>query len=192
MNSASNNSHSFWYVIYTKPRWEKKLSDTLRKKGIEQYCPLNRVAKQWHDRKKIVEEPLFASYLFVKIRKDQQAYIKAIPGVINFVYWLGKLAVVKSSEIEAIQSFLAEYKTISIEKTSVSVRLDDSVTITKGPLIHREGRIVQVNNNSVKIEIPSIGYALIAQVSKTHILKKVFSADESENSKLYQNSIFGN
>ncbi|MFT3748745.1 MAG: UpxY family transcription antiterminator [Agriterribacter sp.] len=190
MNNALNNSNASWYVIYTKPRWEKKISDTLRKKGIEQYCPLNRVAKQWHDRKKIVEEPLFTSYVFVKVKNDQYTYIKAIPGVISFVYWLGQPAVVKPSEIEAIRLFLAEYKTVSLEKISVSI--DDTVTITHGPLIHREGKIVQVNNNSVKVQIPSLGYALIAQVNKAHFVKNGFSVNEAEDLKLYQKPIFDN
>ena len=69
MNSERN---TFWYVVYTKPNWEKKVAELLEKKGIEQYCPLNKVQKQWHDRKKTVWEPLFKSYVFV--RTDEQSH----------------------------------------------------------------------------------------------------------------------
>lgn len=165
----NNEFKSCWYVVYTRPRWEKKVAELLEKKGIIQYCPLNKMQKQWHDRKKLVEEPLFASYVFIKTTDNRHSYIKSIQGIVNFVHWLGKPAVVRDEEIEAIKSFLNEYKTVNVEKTNVSI--DDVVKITQGPLIHREGRIVQINNNSVKIELPSIGYALIAQVSKSHIDK---------------------
>ena len=57
-----------WFVVYTKSRCEKKVADLLTKKGIENYCPLNRVQKQWSDRKKIILAPLFTSYVFVRIR----------------------------------------------------------------------------------------------------------------------------
>ncbi|MFT3703326.1 MAG: UpxY family transcription antiterminator [Agriterribacter sp.] len=163
----NNESNKFWYVIYTKPRWEKKVAEALVKKGIDQYCPLNKVQKQWHDRRKIVFEPLFVSYVFVYTTPEEHTYIKNIPGIVNFVHWLGKPAVVRKEEIEGIKQFLAEHKNVQLEKTNVSV--DDTVKIIHGPFMHREGKIVQVNNNSVKIELPSIGYALIAQVNRSHI-----------------------
>lgn len=164
MNSESNTA---WYVLYTRPKWEKKVAELLGKKGIIQYCPLNKVHKQWHDRKKIVFEPLFSSYVFVRTTPQAHNFIRSIPGVVNFVHWLGQPAIIKEEEIEAIETFLKEYETVYLEKTSVNI--NDAVKIVQGPLIHREGRIVQVNNNSVKVELPSIGYALIAQISKSHI-----------------------
>jgi transcription antitermination factor NusG len=164
MNSEQN---SFWYVVYTRPNWEKKVADLLEKKGIEQYCPLNKLQKQWHDRKKTVWEPLFKSYVFVRTDELSQSRVRAIPGIVNFVYWLQKPAVVKNEEIEAIRDFLLEHKTVQLEKADVNV--NDMVKVVSGPLIHREGKIVQVNNNAVKIALPSIGYALIAQVSRNNI-----------------------
>lgn len=178
----NNEFNTLWYVVYTKPRWEKKVAESLTKKGMEQYCPLNKVQKQWHDRKKFVEEPLFTSYVFVKINKDQQLHVKATPGIVNFVYWLGKPAIIKNEEIAAIKAFLSEYRTVNLEK--LNVRVDDVVKITQGPLIHREGRVVQVNNNSVKIELPSIGYALVAQVSKLHIDKNASVPQSKQYSKI--------
>ncbi|MFT3949335.1 MAG: UpxY family transcription antiterminator [Agriterribacter sp.] len=169
---------------------EKKVAESLDKKGIEQYCPLNKVQKQWHDRKKIVEEPLFTSYVFVRIDNTQYTRVKAIPGIVNFVHWLGKPAVVKNEDINAIKSFLLEHKTVYLEKMNVNV--NEVVKITHGPLIHREGRIVQVNNNSVKVEIPSIGYALIAQVNKMHIEKNMASALTQEQQKNYTITTFNN
>ncbi|MGN6435056.1 MAG: UpxY family transcription antiterminator [Agriterribacter sp.] len=163
----NNLSQSNWYVVYTKPKWEKKVAEILGKRNYEYYCPLNKVVRQWHDRRKAILEPLFSSYVFVKSTPQQHSYIKAIPGIVNLVYWLGKPAIVRSEEIQAIRDFLGEHTNVELEKIDVNVY--DKVKITRGPLIHKEGTIVQVSSNSVKIELPSIGYALVAKVSKAHI-----------------------
>ena len=41
---------------------------------------------------KIVEEPLFKSYVFVKVNDEDRSDVRMTPGVINFVYWQGKPA----------------------------------------------------------------------------------------------------
>lgn len=157
-----------WYAVYTKPRWEKKVAAILTRKGIENYCPLNKVLKQWHDRKKMVEEPLFTSYVFVCISPSAVAEVKKTDGVLNFVYWLGKPAVIRQEEILSIKSFLGHYKQVSLEKTSI--RTDDRVQIIHGPLLHHEGTVVEVHRKTIKVLLPTLGYALTAQVEKEHVV----------------------
>ena len=60
-----------WYALYTKPRWEKKVYRLLSERGMEAYCPLNKVKKKWSDRIKLVEEPLFKSYVFVHTEEEE-------------------------------------------------------------------------------------------------------------------------
>ena len=72
------NDEKKWYVIYTRPRWEKKVASLLQAKAIEHYCPLNRVMKQWSDRKKIVLEPLFKGYIFVKVKESVRYGVYAV------------------------------------------------------------------------------------------------------------------
>src|ERR1700712_2216779 len=110
-----------WYVVYTRPRWEKKVADLLSRKKIEYYCPLNKVQKQWSDRKKIVSEPLFTSYVFVHIDETEQLPVRITDGVINFVYWLGKPAVIKEDEILAIKDFLDNHKEVQLEKKKINL-----------------------------------------------------------------------
>jgi transcription antitermination factor NusG len=69
-----------WYAVYTRARWEKKVSEYLTRKDIENYCPLNKVLRQWSDRKKIVHEPLFTSYVFVNVSEEQHAFLKQTSG----------------------------------------------------------------------------------------------------------------
>src|SRR4030095_10825822 len=110
-----------WYVLYTKPRWEKKVSGLLTKKQVENYCPLNRVLRQWSDRKKIVFEPLFKSYVFVRIPDNRLTEIRLTVGVINFVYWLGKPAIVRDNEIIMIRRFMNDHTNVQLERIHVEL-----------------------------------------------------------------------
>jgi transcription antitermination factor NusG len=156
LNTAPN-----WYAVYTRPKWEKKVAELLRRKNIEAYCPLNKVVKQWHDRKKTVEEPLFTSYVFVHISEAGKAEVYKTAGVLNFVHWLGRPAVIRPAEIEVIREFLQQHSSVHLEK--VDIKPNDLVQIQKGALMNREGRVLEVSNKTVKVVLPSLGYNLVAQ-----------------------------
>jgi Transcription antiterminator len=162
-----NEPQPKWFAVYTKGRWEKKVAGQLERKNIEHYCPLNRVVRQWSDRKKVVWEPLFKSYVFVRIHEQKMLEVIRTDGVLHFVHWLDKPAVIRDEEIEAIRRFLGEHDNVQLEKTEVKV--NDNVRIIYGPLLDQQGRIREVNSKTVKVELPSLGYALVAQVPKEHI-----------------------
>ena len=156
-----------WYAVYTRPRWEKKVADTLTKKHVENYCPLNKVLRQWADRKKLVYEPLFASYVFVHATPQEQLQIKQTDGILNFVYWLGQPAVIRDEEIDTIKQFLDEHYNVLLEQ--IDVNMNDHVKITSGPLMSREGDVIEVRNKTVKVHLPSLGYAMTAEVEKANV-----------------------
>lgn len=157
----------FWYVVYTRPRWEKKIAAVLNEKGIENYCPLNRVEKKWSDRKKIIHEPLFKGYLFIKINETKKWEIKLINGIINFVYWLGEPAIVKESEIHDIKKFLQEFD--NVEVLDYKLNANDTVIINQGVLMNYKGVIIDVLGNKVRVKIDSMGIQLCAILNKEKI-----------------------
>jgi len=161
------NETKKWFAIYTRPRWEKKVAESLSKHRIENYCPLNKVVRQWSDRKKIVYEPLFTSYVFVKVTEKEHLSIRKTPGVINLVYWLNKPAVIPEHEIETIKRFLNEHSTVSLKKTQVNVA--DRVRIIGGAFSEEEGEVVSVKTKTVKIALPSLGYLMYAEVERTNV-----------------------
>ena len=157
-----------WYVVYTKSRCEKKVSSILNKNNIENYCPLNCETKQWSDRKKIVYQPLFSSYVFVKISNNLLYTVKqASSDIINFVYWLGKPAIIRDIEIDNIINFLSSYMNVKLEKQQI--HLNDKVKILSGALIDKEGNIISIENNKVKMSLPSLGYVMIAETSISNV-----------------------
>ena len=162
MNQLKN-----WYVVYTKPRWEKKVARQLEQKGIEHYCPLTRVQRQWSDRKKIVLEPLFSAYVFVRLEETEQTPVKQTDGVMNFVYWLKKPAIIRDEEIDTIKRFLNEYQIVKLEKSTVNV--NDQIRVISGPLMERQGNVLEIRNKTVKVSLPTLGYNIVAEIEKTNI-----------------------
>jgi transcriptional antiterminator NusG len=156
-----------WYALYTRPRWEKKVSSELSKKNIHNYCPLNKEIHQWADRKRTVYEPLFRSYVFVYADKSEYLPIRQTDGVLNFVYWLGAPAKINETEIDAIRDFLKIYEHVNVDKIDVNV--DDTVRIIHGPLMNCNGSVGEIKKNRVKILLPSLGYSLLAEVAKEDI-----------------------
>lgn len=150
-----------WYALYTRPRWEKKVDRLLREGGFECYCPLNKVTRKWSDRLKVVEEPLFKSYVFVRIREKERTAVRMTTGVVNFVYWDGKPAVIKEREIKKIRDFLGEYDNVSVAQIP-DLKLKQRVKIISGPLMDMEGEVISLKRKTVQVAIDSLGYILIA------------------------------
>lgn len=156
-----------WLAIYTRPRWEKKVNQLLTEKGFESYCPLNKVKRKWSDRIKVVEEPLFKSYVFVKVSEDDRTEVRMTTGAINFVYWNGKPAVIKEKEINAIRRFLNEHE--NVEARPMDVKLNQRVRIIKGSLMDKEGKVLELRHKTAKIAIDSLGYILVAYIDRTKL-----------------------
>jgi transcription antitermination factor NusG len=106
--------NNYWYAVYTKPRWEKKVAENMTKNSFENYCPLNKVLRQWHDRKKFVQEPLFTSYVFVKTDESRHSELSRISGVLNLVYWLRRPAMIREEEIDIIRQFTDQYTNVQL------------------------------------------------------------------------------
>jgi len=156
-----------WLAIYSRPRWEKKVNQLLTEKGLESYCPLNKIRRKWSDRVKVVEEPLFKSYVFVKVSDVDRTAVRMTPGVVNFVYWDGKPAVIKEKEITAIRMFLDEFENVEVQK--MELKVDQRVKVTKGPLMDMEGKVLDIARKTVKVAIDSLGYVLVAHIDRTKL-----------------------
>jgi len=162
------NSDLRWYALYTRPRWEKKVAELLGSKQIENYCPIQKVEKQWSDRKKIIYEPLFTSYVLVRLAPKAHIPVLQTDGVLGFVTFQGKPAVIRDEEIALVKQFLQDYEHVQVERIDLSV--NDEVTIVSGPLMQQKGLVQEVNGKMVKVLLPSLGFALVA-IEKENLSK---------------------
>jgi transcription antitermination factor NusG len=156
-----------WYAVYTRPRWEKKVASLLQEKGIENYCPINKVTRQWSDRKKVVLEPVFKGYVFVRLEEKKKWQVKEVNGILNFVYWLGKPAVIRDEEIDVIRKFLNEFKDVQVEPKGLVV--NSEVIVKQGVLMNYKGVVVEVLGNRAVVKIDTLDLQLSAHFDKTNL-----------------------
>ena len=143
-----------WYVVYTKARNEKKTALILEKSGIDVYCPIVKEVRQWSDRKKTVEVPLFSSYLFVHLAPKERELVYAAPGVVRYLFWLNRPAIVKDQEIETLKSWLTgEVLAVKVQ----NLKPGDSLSIHKGPFKGKDGVIQNINSNRVQLVLKELG-----------------------------------
>lgn len=147
-----------WYVVYTKPKWEKKVAEQLTKIGIECYCPLITQVRQWSDRKKKVIVPLFNSYVFVQLEDIDRNLVFQSAGAVRYLFWLGKPAVVRDEEIGTIKKWLEtpDSYDISID----SVQIGDKITLESGPFSAQQAVVREVNKTHYVLVLESLGCVL--------------------------------
>lgn len=157
-----------WYVLYTKSNCEKKVSELLQRRGVIVFCPLNKVYRQWSDRRKQLSVPLFPSYVFVHIEEKDLIMLRSLTSkIVSVLYWLGRPAVIRASEIVEIKQFMNNYEEVKIEKRPVD--LNDEVVILRGPFYNQRGVVKSLKNNSVLLSLPSLGYNMIAEFNLSNV-----------------------
>src|SRR5450432_3678623 len=120
-----------WYAVYTKPHCEKKVASSLAKRKIECFCPLNSRKIKSFRRNKTLQEPLFKSYVFVNIPEKEIKLLRQMDDVISLLHWMGKPAIIKEDEIEAIREFTSDHQNIELERTQVNT--SNIVHLVDGP-----------------------------------------------------------
>ena len=143
-----------WLVLYTKPNFEIRVSKSLSEIGIKAYCPTYKKIVQYTDRKKKVEKPLLPSYVLVYISEEDRIKVFEVPGVLRYVFWLGKPAEVHIREIESLKKSLSGV----IENISLK-RLEKGANyiIPKGPFKGFEGAVVAHAKHKLKLELTGLG-----------------------------------
>jgi len=162
-----------WYALYTKPRWEKKVDSILLRKGIESWCPLQKVERQWSDRKKIIEDPLFKSYVFVHIAEEERLTVLQTDGVLNFVHYLNRPAVIRDDEIMLIKSFLSEKEAFISVQSLQSFRENDKVVVKKGVFMDQEGTVIRLGSKKIYVKLESLQQLMIVEFPISYVAAQI-------------------
>ena len=143
-----------WFVLYTRPNQEIKVADQLKEMKISCFCPTVIVIKQYSDRKKKVIKPLLPSYVFVFIEEERRNDVFSVFGIVRYMFWLGKPATVRESEIELMREYLnGIYQSISITKYTRG----QLYKISEGIFSGRIGKVIETQKNKIKLELQSLG-----------------------------------
>ncbi len=162
---------SGWYVVYVKSRQEKKVNALLQKLHLQSYLPLAKKMKKWSDRKKLVYEPLFPSYVFVHVNQQYDfSKILAIDGICSFIRFEGKFARVKDEELNNIKVLLSgNYE--NIEAVNSLPKVGDVRKIRYGLLSGKECEIININNEKkIWVRVDSIHMHILATLPVSNLV----------------------
>lgn len=158
-----------WFALCTRPRFEFKAEASLKEMGINTYLPTQKTLKKWSDRKKWITEPLFKSYCFIQINPVSYFIPLKAYGVVHYVWFEGKPAPIRDSEIEAIKKVCNSK--LLVDVVSLNLKKGQIVKITNGPLTGISGEYIEnKGKHNVLIRIDSINHGLIVSISPKHIV----------------------
>ncbi len=157
-----------WHVAYTNPRAEKKVYDLLSKKNIQVYLPLAKTLKQWADRKKWVEEPLFKSYIFVKISEKEYLDVLNTQGVVRYISFSGEAAIMRDEQVETMKRILASET--ELEPVHHEFKKGEQVRITAGPLTGLCGELVSFRSEKkFLVRIDNLDQSILLNISQVYL-----------------------
>lgn len=157
-----------WLVLYVNSRAEQKVAERLSSKGFEVFCPLQTEVRQWSDRKKKVKTPYFRSYVFVRFDPKNRIEVLQTPGVVGFLYWLGKPAVIREKEMQEVMRFFDEHA--STEIMCETFEPGQNVLVKEGPLQQQKGVVLRQSKQKVVLQIQQLGISLTAEVPKDKVV----------------------
>lgn len=102
------------------------------------------------------------------MEEEKKWELKKINGILNFVYWLGKPALIRESEIETIKKFLNEFTDVQV-KEQTGLKVNSKVRILQGVLMNYHGLLIELHGNTAKVRIDSMGISLHAQFDKKNL-----------------------
>ena len=161
-----------WYVLTTKPKFEKKVNQGLNKVNIISYLPLQKRLRVWNDRKKWVETPLFPSYIFVKIDERERNDVFGVPGIVRYISQCGKASILKEEEMERIERLCSYLGEVEIERRKIQV--GEEVQIISGHFRGMKGFVVSAKGRCrFCISIPGIDSYACIDIDKEEIQKVI-------------------
>ncbi len=128
-----------WFALYVRSHWEKKVHRELTRKSIESFLPLVRRERQWSDRRKIVEEPLFSGYVFARVDERDRLRVVQTDGGVCLVGMHGKPSPIPDRQIEWLRLLVRHPESLRREE---GVCVGEKVRIVSGPFAGMEGTVV--------------------------------------------------
>jgi len=157
-----------WHTLYVRSRFEKKVFTALTENGLEAYLPLQKTLRQWKDRKKWVVEPLFRSYCFVRVNHKTYSKCLTIPGVVKYVWFDGKPAIISPEEIELIKAITNSSYSYSSYPTPIEI--GQKVKVIKGIFAGYQGEVIELKGkHKVLFRITELPVSLVVQIPKYYL-----------------------
>ena len=139
-----------WFVLFTKPKNELKVTERLTRIGVQVYTPTKIEVRQWSDRKKKVTIPLLPSMVLVQLLEKEVALVFDVPGAVRFLFEHGKRASVSNEEVLSMKSYL---QTVDAQE-SKTLKVGD---VVKVPLLEQEAVLLSVKGKKCLAQLQKLG-----------------------------------
>jgi transcriptional antiterminator RfaH len=161
-------SEKKWHAVYTRPRFEKKVEKYLKERNIECYLPLQKTLRQWSDRKKMVELPLFSSYVFVNTGRADYLKVLNAPGAVRYICFDGNAVEIPVKQIEKIRWILSS--DVDVEVLEEAIPEGSRVEIIKGPLLGLQAEMINYKNKyRILVRLEQLDKSVEIQVPVSHV-----------------------
>ena len=145
-----------WFILHTKPRFEKKVEERLLSLGIQAYCPTRKEIRIWSDRKRKIDVPLLPSMVLVRLEEKHVNDVFNVNGVIRYMFWLGKRAIVREKEIDILKKYLKGNRLINQE--TFKIKSGDIIDIPE--FKNESGFVGRVSKNNAWVFLENLGYTI--------------------------------
>jgi transcriptional antiterminator RfaH len=169
MSDAFVPETDHWFVLCTRSRYEKKLSELLNIAGIENFLPIKIERKKWSDRWKNVEVPLFPGYLFVQMEESNRFTILNTPGSVRFLYHCGEYAQLSRRDVDMINIAMNNKQELEIVENEFAD--GQIVKINSGPFKGFEAKLVHHNGKGkLLLEVQAIAQGVLVEIENAEIV----------------------
>ena len=156
-----------WYVLIVNVRQEIQIAHNLERMGIETFCPTVLEIRQWSDRKKRIEVPLFKSYVFVRLEEKQRNQVFSVAGIVRYLFWLGKPAVVENREIDVIREWL---ESDGLEEDGLtSFFPGQKVVVAEGVMANKTAVVQKVGKNRLHLVLERLNMILNLEIDQVEL-----------------------
>jgi transcription antitermination factor NusG len=158
-----------WYAAYTYPRAEMKVYNKLKGMGVETFFPLQKLVRQWSDRKKTIDWPLFPNYVFVRTTAVRSFELCRIPELVRFVSFDNAPVSIPEKDIEGIKKMLLAGS--EVYKEDFNYKEGERVRVTTGYFTGSEGLLIKVNGQKrLVIQLEALRQAISVEVSVSAVV----------------------
>jgi len=172
----------FWFAVTAKPRHEKAVAANLRNKGLESFLPLYQARRQWSDRTRAVDLPLFPGYVFCRFVYSSRLGVLSTPGVMSVVSFSNGPAPIADQEISRIQA---------IQSSGLPAQpwpylnAGQRVRIEKGTLAGLEGVLLREKDSlRVVVSIDLLRRAVAVEIDRD-MIRAVQGAEHASVAHIY-------
>lgn len=179
-NTLDSKSERYWYALYTRPRFEKRVDAELKQKGLESFLPLHSVIRFWSDRKKRIEEPLFPSYVFVHANLKERYFSLQTRGVVRMVSFNGGPTRIPEEQIQSIYRILTHgYDPEPYQYLNYG----DEVEVVTGPVRGIRGIFLEERGrNRLVISVDAIQQSVAIEVERGQV-RRIRTAEQLSSNR---------